>query len=456
MSAHPTGTVLEQPAQTMRAPDIPPPPGALRKPIARAGLRYWTVFGSHVLVDLFPIFLFTLGPALTARISLTPGQYAAYFALGPIVSGVSQPLFSWISDRYNTRLLGPAGLALASVCVCSVGFVENFWQLVALQIVGMTGVGVYHPIGSAVAGRLSRDAMTRFGSPRRARGLGLSIFFTGGMLGQTISPFIASRINITLGMEWLLLVAAPSLVMAWLLWIATRRVPHRALKPVVVDPLADAQTDRAPTSRQWRTVWLLLVINSCRFTTNIGLFFLFTQWAMARLGAGDDATALSAKLIGASTFGMAVGGLASGWVITAGREKTPFILLGFASAPLIALMPWMGFWPILISALVVAVGYFMPVPASIGLAQRILPHATGTTGAMLMGCGWTISALGPLGAGWIIAGDNTRAIQQALGLSGIELGFIAIALVMAASSLLSLFLPRDLLESSAHLEDHHD
>jgi len=457
MSATPTGTVLEQPG-VINEPDaasgvIPAPNAA---PLSRVGARYWTVFVSHIIVDLFPMFLLSLGPALKARLLLDDQQYAIFFAIGPVISGLSQPLFSWISDRYNTRVLGPLGLCVAALSICSIGFAQEFWQLVALQIIGMTGVGIYHPIGSAVVGRLSRGAMARVGSPRHARGIGLSIFFTGGMIGGFIGPFIASGVNASprMGMKWLLIVAGPSLLVGWALWIATRHVPHTTQAPRPAASEESDQPDTAENRRRWRTVWLLLAINSCRFTTNIGLYFLFTRWAILHIADGDRASIISGRLLSASTLGMAAAGLTGGWIIAAGKEKKPFILISLITAPVVAVMPFVGYDLMLVGAFIAALGFFMPVPPAIGLAQRLLPHATGATGSLLMGCGWAISALGPLGLGWLIAGNHAQPLRDLLGMTGLELGFLAAAIVLVVAGILSCFLPADLLESSAHHEDH--
>lgn len=460
-------TALEQPGLTDDStPAIEPDPAPARAVLSHPGARFWAVFASHITVDLFPIFLVSLGPALKARLLLSDQQYAIFFAISPIISGLSQPMFSWISDRYNTRLLGPLGLCVGAISICSVGFATEFWQLIVLQIIGMTGVGVYHPIGSAVAGRLSRGAMSRFGSARRARGIGLSVFFTGGMIGGFTGPFIASSINASpaMGMEWLLIIAAPALLVGWAMWVAIRRVPHRAIKPAIDAHPETAAASVADTRRRWRTVWLLLAINSCRFTANVGLYFLFTKWAMLQIAGGDafrvlseaegdEASLLSARLIGASTLGMAAAGLLAGWVIPAGKEKLPFVVVSLLMAPLVAIMPWVGWWPMLGCAFFAALGYFMPVPPAIGLAQRLLPHATGFTGSILMGCGWAISAMGPLGLGWLIADGHALWLRDSMGFSGIQLGFLGASLLLVSAGLLSLLLPNDLLESTAHHED---
>ncbi len=58
------------------------------------------------------------------------------------------------------------GLAIGALCIGSIGLAQNFWQLIALQIVGVIGAGMYHPISTALAGRegrfLEKDVLPKF------------------------------------------------------------------------------------------------------------------------------------------------------------------------------------------------------------------------------------------------------------------------------------------------------
>ncbi len=145
-------TIAEHQVSAVRPPTI----------VRQARFDFWVITSSHALVDVFPMFITSLMIVLQARLALTGWQETVVWVATPVFSGLFQPLFAWLGDRYDTRLAGPAGLAVAAVCIGSIGFAQNFWQLLALQIVGVIGVGMYHPAAAAVRPR----GFQRRGAPR--------------------------------------------------------------------------------------------------------------------------------------------------------------------------------------------------------------------------------------------------------------------------------------------------
>ena len=137
---------------------------------AHAGrATYAALLASHAFIDIFPIFFTSLMIVFEERFALTGGQKVAIYMTTPIFSGSLQPFFAWLTDRFDTRLCGPIGLALGALCCGSIGFAQNFWQLIALQMVGVIGTGMYHPIMTAVAGRLGGQIV-------RGRALAIGVF----------------------------------------------------------------------------------------------------------------------------------------------------------------------------------------------------------------------------------------------------------------------------------------
>lgn len=445
------------PAQTA-APPLDEPAPASPAPIAAAAptdhprAAFWTVFVSHFVLDLYPFFLFALAASLQARLALPEGQIALVLSLNPIISGISQPLFAWLGDRFNTRAFGPLGILGACVCMSLIGWADSLWELIVLTIIGMAGVGVYHPISSAVAGALGTRVMGGVKWARSGAGLGLSLFFTAGMLGGFAGPLIASRINTAFGAEWLAVMIAPGLVMALLLWIMIRRVPHRLDAPErrrraerAAARAEAALHEVAGDGARRLAVALLFVSNALRFTVNTSLYYLYKLWGQAGwAGQPDVASARASDLISATTLGMAATGLLFGALTSAGREKWPIVLTGLAGAPIILLMPEAGYAGMLALAFCSAISHFAAIPSAIGAAQRLLPHATGMAGAMLMGCGWVVSAGGLFLCKWLIDPVN------GLGL-GIETGFHVVAGFSALAGLVALPLSSRLLRESVRV-----
>jgi FSR family fosmidomycin resistance protein-like MFS transporter len=398
--------------------------------------RYATLVASHLVVDLYPIFIVALAVSLQSNLGLTNAQRATVIALGPIVAGLCQPLFAWIGDRFDTRFFGPAGLAVGAVAISCIGFAETFPQLLALQTIGLIGTGVYHPIGAAVAGRLGARALRGVRFVHSPRASALSIFFLAGMLGGFFGPIISTRLNEATGdMRWLAVMAAPGLLLAWALWVSTRKVAHREVPKFVREDHPDAA--RRLRKRRFH-VGVLFTSNALRYTANVGCYFLFTAWAKQHFADDAVASSRAGDLIAATTLGMSAGALLASRV-RQGAERRDLILTGLLAAPLVAVIPFLPVWGMMACACLAAALYFTGIPASIGLAHRLLPHATGMTGALLMGIGWVVAASGP------IVGEHIVS----LGPSGLEWAFIAMAAALAASGLVNLLLDRDLIDTVA-------
>ncbi|MFG0256738.1 MAG: MFS transporter [Phycisphaerales bacterium JB043] len=408
-------------------------------PVFNKRVNYWVLVASHLLVDIYPFFVFSLAATLVASLRLSDAQITTVQAVSPIISGIVQPLFAWLGDKHNTRFFGAFGLCVGALSIGSMGFATEYWHLLVMQFVGVAGVGMYHPIASAVAGTLGAEAMRNVRFVRSARGLGLSIFFTAGMLGGFTGPILASRVNSSLGLGWLWILIIPGVVGAVLLWLATRHIPH---KPAVAHGDDEpSPVDDIPLGTRWYAISLLFISNSLRFTVNVGLYKLYTLWAAARY-EGSSETLIDSRgsdLLSATTIGMAISGLCLGSFVRPGREKWPIFLTGVLAVPVLLLMPHVGYWPMLALAVLSAVGHFSVIPLSIACAQRLLPHATGMVGSVLMGCGWVVSASGP----YLVMHIYDRYDD------GLTLGFGALAVLLALSGVCGILLPSRVIRATS-------
>ena len=424
---------IESPRDGAGAPRHTPAPPDDDRRLSRR--RFGVLVGSHFTVDLYPIFIVALAVSLQENLGLTNAERALVIAIGPIVSGICQPLFAWIGDVLNTRLFGPLGLAVGALAIGSIGFAESLTQLLILQTVGLIGVGVYHPISSAVAGRLGRDALTGVRFVHSPRTTGLAIFFLAGMLGGTAGPVIASGINSGTGdMRWMAVMIVPGLVMAWVLWSAIRAVEH---KSAPAGAAAAAPLDRLGL-RRWG-VAALFASNTLRFVANVGCYFLFTAWAREHYAAADAGfqSQRASLLVAATTLGMSVATIIAAFQ-RPGGERRLLAITGIASAPFICVIPLLPLPGMLAAAFIASTLYFIGIPSGISLSHRLLPHATGITGSLLMGMGWVISASGP------IAGETILG----LGEHGMLLAFCFMGLMLLLSGLAGLFLNAELVRDT--------
>jgi FSR family fosmidomycin resistance protein-like MFS transporter len=441
---------------------------------------------SHALIDVFPVFFTSLMLILRERLSLSEWQVAAVFMVSPIFSGVGQPFFAWLTDKHDSRLAGPGGMALGAVCIGSIGFAQNFWQLVILQMIGVIGTGMFHPVGTAVAGQAGTQLLNSRRARTNGRAMAIGIFIASGMVGQSLGPVIATRVTDHFGMPALAWLIAPALLVAVLLHVSIRRLPHRSGGHRGRAAVVPADEVRL----RWWIVCVLMVQNCLRFTTNLAMFVMFNVWAdaavrtsAAALRVADEASRaaqaagasaeeagkaashaiatqgahLAANLSSALTIGIGISVLSAGRFFQPGRERGPLLWLSMVGAAAIALMGPAGesiaargafgfaaMWPLYLCALLGPVGFFATFPLATSLAQRLQPGHTSLVSSMMMGVGWGVSVLAPPLAMLFFGGVSISAAAL-LPLERISVGYYGFASLLVVAGLLSLLLPRWLL-----------
>lgn len=389
------------------------------------------------MVDVYAGFIPPLIGVLQVRCDLTAWQAASLLSLGPLVSGLSQPLFAWLTDHTDSRLFGSAGLAVAAACLSCIGLASDFTALLLLYGLGMLGVGAFHPVAAASVGQLAG----------RRRSAGVTAFFVAGMLGATVGPIISTRMaglgpnGIDL-LRWLMI---PGLVVALLLHLAIRNVPHRHHEHRAI------RFEPDETRRRWLTVLLLFAGNAMRYSVNVGLVYLYVRWAESLVEGGDPslegeqiarAGSLHAGELNAlNMLGMGLGGFCAGMLIRRGREKWPIVLVPLLLAPAIAMFPLVGRGVGYVLALIAGVGHAAVHPLTTSLAQRLLPHRTSLASSLTMGGAWALAMLAPPAAQW------------SLTTIGLRWTFALAAALLACSGAVALLLPATLIRRVAKDDD---
>lgn len=406
---------------------------------------------SHAIVDFFSFFTIALMPLLTVRLSLSAPQVAMVIGIGSVCSGLIQPLVAYLSDRHDSRVFGTLGMAVAVVGTSSLGLVENFWQLLALQAISATGVGAFHPIAAAAIGSLAGKRRTRYVAAFFVAGM------VGGILGNMSTPQYvglmgrlgAGEPDVERGLHALLWLIPGGglgvLLMAW----SVRGTSHRAHGAME----HHARLTREERTARWMAVGVLFLGNVLRFCTNMALVYLMVQWATQlaqrrQPGAGIEAVGMLASKIngpmqGAQQVGMGIGGIGLGMLLSARFEKTAFCVFPFIGAVAIACLPWANglpdraVMPVAFAVTALAgLGFGSIVPVSVSLAQRLLPHRTSLASGLMMGGAWALAILGPHFAG---------AVQARFGL---ETAFHATSVLLACSGVLALALPGRLIRAT--------
>ena len=389
----------------------------MTEPISRVRTRLGMVLVSHGSVDFYAQMFPPLLAVLESRCNLTSAQSATLLGLGPLASGVSQPVAAWLSDRLDSRLFGPLGLVVGAVSLSLIGLADDFRTILVFYVIGIIGTGVYHPIGASSIGHLGEQMIGRHGS-RRANAL--SLFFVAGMIGGIAgATYVPKLVSYEHGSRLLYFAMIPGLAIAIALQRAIRRVPHRQFghKSVRFEP-DDAR-------KRWFNVGLLYVSAAMRFTVNIALFYLVVRWAQSLVAeahpdwaterVNKGASQINGTINGAVIVGMLIGGLSAGWLIRPGREKWPLVFAPLVGVPALALFPMAEVWAGRALAVLAGIGFAAMVPVTMSVAQRLLPHRTSLASGLMLGGAWSMAFLGPIGAQYCLE-DLKLSLETTFGI----------------------------------------
>jgi len=406
-------------------------PEPQRPMLAVERARLGGVIGAHTVVDFFSFMVIPLLSVLEGRLALTQVQGSVVIGLGALSSGLIQPLVALVSDRWNTRVPGVLGFLAAVVAIGSLGRVQSFEQLIAVQVIGTAGIGAFHPVAAASVGQLAG----------RRRSLGVACFFVAGMLGGVLGNTGAPLLHAGIGLDRFAVLIIPGVAVVALFAAAVMGVPHRVEGASETHRSLDAAARRV----RWFAVGVLYAGNAVRFTVNQALIQLVIRWSeravLNREGAGalDESLRAQASMLNGPAqasmqVGMALGGLALGAVLAPRSEKRALVLI-----PLLLGSHGVTVAAGLVLAGISGVGFGALVPVSISMAQRLLPHRTSLASGLMMGGAWSIAAVGaPMGQGMI-------------GVFGLGPAFGWIAGLLLSTSVIALLLPgRVIRELSAH------
>lgn len=423
---------------------------------SRARTRFTVLSLSHSFIDVFPVFFLVLMLPLESRLNLTAWQVNVVYMATPIFSGTFQPLFAWLSDRYNTRIFSPLGVLIGAVCVASIGFANTFEQLLALQIVGVIATGFYHPVSTALAGQSGSRAF------QGGRAFAVGLFIAAGMLGQTISARLTPEIAAAWGIESLAWLIVPGVLGAIVLHQVVRHIPHKNHEHHADRPVFTQRENRT----RWFAVGSLTVQNALRFTANVGVFALFNVFAGSLIADPAEASKLSGTLVAFTTLGMGISVIAVGRLARKGHERLWLTTLSATGAVFVGATGYVGYAVLPTSldaapslaaiALIVPIvmlgplGFFSTFPITASLGQRLQPAHTSLVTSLLMGLGWAVSALHAPLAGIFLG----ASIKEATSLppAEISIAFVGFAVLLVLSAVLALSMPAHAIQSVA--DDH--
>ncbi len=340
----------------------------------------------HSVVDSYATLLPHLLPVLLARLAAhTTAKYSLAGALISVYnffSALNQILFGWLEDRVRSIHFLTFGVACTAFCLCLLNAAPSISVVFLLLIAGGTGVAAFHPLGTVQAASLAKQS----------KGLGVSIFLTGGNLGRAVGPLLIMLILVRFGWNRLVWCMIPGLLLAFLVpKVLDLRVP-RTPGPDMDHPRLRSKKRSTlweslrPCLRSLLALYLIAVL---RTLTTIGLENFLSIYLDERGYTNVARSAVLSLFLFAGTVGILVGGSLS-------HRVTRYRLLLFsliASPPLLYLSLHNSSATFLVLLFLGNLALSTSTSVNIVWAQQLLPERENIASSLMMGGAWGVGGV---------------------------------------------------------------
>ena len=349
-------------------------------------LQFFFLTFTHAILDSYATLFPHLQPFLLNKFASVGARNSfagILISLYSIFSSLGQIFFGWLSDRMRTVHYLTFGVAFTAIGLSLIGVAPTASIVFLLLAIGGTGVAAFHPQATTYAGALAAET----------RGMGISIFLTGGNIGRALGPLVLLFIPYRFGYGYLVWEMIPGVLVALF-------VPFVLKFEHELDLTASARvlSHDGKTERQsfWQVAGphllpliVLFIIASLRTVTIAGLENFLSIYL-------DDLNYSNQKrslVIALYIFAGSMGIMGSGWFLS--RVKTHFLLLfSLAVAPplLYASLHTSGI-RFLVLLFLGNMVLSSSITINIILAQMMLRGHENIASSFMMGASWGVGGL---------------------------------------------------------------
>ena len=378
---------------------------------------------SHYVVDVYSSIVPPLIGVVQTEYSMNAATAALLLGIGSICSGISQPVFAWVSDRTGSRLFGPLGILLAALGIGGIGFLPSISAVFAVYAITMIGIGMFHPIATARIGKLAGTQ----------RGFAISLFFVFGMGGFFTGSLLGPELTTGNGtLKSLMYLIAPGLIFAAVLQFNINR-------PLSSTPTTTTSVSLNESNYDWVSIWMLYISACFRFMVNMAIIYLIVRWVEQHFALDDpgldskEISSMAAPVAGRTHaimfVGQGLGGLLAGALIKTGREKLPLILTPILFGPFLCLLAFLEPGYMAYAAVFLGgIGFAAMTPITISVGQQMMPNHTRLASGMMLGGAWAVAAVGPRFSEWLIQQFGLQTAIITIGLMLVPAGLAVLGI----------------------------
>ena len=354
---------------------------------ASARKQFYFLTLSHTVLDSYATLLSHLQPLLLKKLATsaaTRNSLAGNFiSIYSVFSSLGQILFGWLSDRVRSVHFLTFGVAFTAIGLSLLWVAPSPLVVYWLLAIGGLGIASFHPQATTYAGALATEG----------RGMGTSIFLTGGNIGRALGPLVLMFIPYHYGLEYLVWEMIPGVLLALLVPKVLKFEKSLDLTATPRGRLEEAPRPQEPFWTVARPHLLplnvLFIIAALRTVTAIGL----ENFLSIYLDDQNYSDQMRSLVIAIFIFAGSMGIMSSGWLIT--RVNTYILLL----------VSLLGSPPLLYAALHTEGPSFLvllflgnvvlssSITVNIILAQMILRGHENIASSFMMGAAWGVGGL---------------------------------------------------------------
>ncbi|MCU0628959.1 MAG: MFS transporter [Methanoregulaceae archaeon] len=332
---------------------------------------------SHLVTDIYMPVIPAVLPLLIADRGLTFFLAGLMVTSYNLTSSATQPIFGWLSDRYGKQVHVSTSLLISAVFIGLIGIVGNYPLLLACAGLAAIGHACFHPNALSIVSRIA--------TPEN-RGRVTSFFVVGGNIGYAIGPLLAGGVVALFGLQGLMFLIIPAVIMAVIL---RKVLPRQVTRSPVVEP----ETDLPRVS--FSPLASLFAASTLRAWAVFTAIAFFPPFLISR---GFDL--FSANLMITLMLFAGVAGQISGGIIADAYGKKEFTIVSLlCSVPFLFL--FLGSTGIVSYLALIVFGFFLwsSFAVTVAMSHEILPSRVGMASGLMLGV-----AIGAGGIGVAING----------------------------------------------------
>ncbi len=272
---------------------------------------------SSALVDSMEGFGYEiLWPYMYPTLGLGMSMLAPLLSVGKFISTITTPIWGAIADRYSRKVMLIVMTGIWGLWTGAIGFVNTFWQLMAVRVAASLGLAVLYPAAYSIISDLFK---------RDERGKAIGVMGAFGFAGSMVSTVVLATLAAGNPEAWrygFILMGALSFVTGVMLCFIKEPV-RGAMEPELADVVSKENEfkfdiKKVPLLLKIPTYWIIMIDEIFDW---IG-FSTLTAWAFTWLDQQDLGPNVTFAML-LMFVGVISGHLIFGWLSDKLDERYP-------------------------------------------------------------------------------------------------------------------------------------